>query len=201
MKNEKFIKSSVVIDRILKIIQGFMVAGVIVAAIFIPLTAILGDKIIADASTVEFGTLSLALPGNFRDFLDMGSIKLSIIVMLVSALITCAVAWYCLKKLREIMVPMKDGRPFEAGVGSQIRRLAFTVLIGGGIAEVCRTVANAFEVKAYDLSKLFNPDVVKGISFDYDISLWFVVVALVLLFVSYIFRYGEDLQRESDETL
>ena len=101
----------------------------------------------------------------------MGSIKLSIIVMLVSALITCAVAWYCLKKLREIMVPMKDGRPFEAGVGSQIRRLAFTVLIGGGIAEVCRTVANAFEVKAYDLSKLFNPDVVKGISFDYDISL------------------------------
>lgn len=201
MKNEKFIKSSVVIDRILKIIQGFMVAGVIVAAIFIPLTAILGDKIIADASTVEFGTLSLALPGNFRDFLDMGSIKLSIIVMLVSALITCAVAWYCLKKLREIMVPMKDGRPFEAGVGSQIRRLAFTVLIGGGIAEVCRTVANAFEVKAYDLSKLFNPDIVKGISFDYDISLWFVVVALVLLFVSYIFRYGEDLQRESDETL
>lgn len=201
MKNEKFIKSSVVIDRILKIIQGFMVAGVIVAAIFIPLTAILGDKIIADASTVEFGTLSLALPGNFRDFLDMGSIKLSIIVMLVSALITCAVAWYCLKKLREIMVPMKDGRPFEAGVGSQIRRLAFTVLIGGGIAEVCRTVANAFEVKAYDLSKLFNPDVVKGISFDYDISLWFVVVALVLLFVSYIFRYGEQLQRESDETL
>ena len=201
MKNEKFIKSSVVIDRILKIIQGFMVAGVIVAAIFIPLTAILGDKIIADASTVEFGTLSLALPGNFRDFLDMGSIKLSIIVMLVSALITCAVAWYCLKKLREIMIPMKDGRPFEAGVGSQIRRLAFTVLIGGGIAEVCRTVANAFEVKAYDLSKLFNPDVVKGISFDYDISLWFVIVALVLLFVSYIFRYGEDLQRESDETL
>lgn len=201
MKNEKFIKSSVVIDRILKIIQGFMVAGVVVAAIFIPLTAILGDKIIADASTVEFGTLSLALPGNFRDFLDMGSIKLSIIVMLVSALITCAVAWYCLKKLREIMIPMKDGRPFEAGVGSQIRRLAFTVLIGGGIAEVCRTVANAFEVKAYDLSKLFNPDVVKGISFDYDISLWFVVVALVLLFVSYIFRYGEDLQRESDETL
>ena len=201
MKNEKFIKSSVVIDRILKIIQGFMVAGVVVAAIFIPLTAILGDKIIADASTVEFGTLSLALPGNFRDFLDMGSIKLSIIVMLVSALITCAVAWYCLKKLREIMVPMKDGRPFEAGVGSQIRRLAFTVLIGGGIAEVCRTVANAFEVKAYDLSKLFNPDVVKGISFDYDISLWFVIVALVLLFVSYIFRYGEDLQRESDETL
>ena len=201
MKNEKFIKSSVVIDRILKIIQGFMVAGVVVAAIFIPLTAILGDKIIADASTVEFGTLSLALPGNFRDFLDMGSIKLSIIVMLVSALITCAVAWYCLKKLREIMIPMKDGRPFEAGVGSQIRRLAFTVLIGGGIAEVCRTVANAFEVKAYDLSKLFNPDVVKGISFDYDISLWFVIVALVLLFVSYIFRYGEDLQRESDETL
>ena len=43
MDNTKLTRSAAVIDRILKILQGFALAGVIVAAIFIPLTAILGE--------------------------------------------------------------------------------------------------------------------------------------------------------------
>lgn len=201
MNNEKFVKTSHVVDRLLKIVQGFLLAGVIVAAIFIPLTAILGDKIIADASTIELGRLSLTLSGDYRDYLDMSGIKLSIIMMLVSAIISCAVGWYCVKKLREILAPMKEGRPFETGISERIRRLAFTVLIGGGIAEAGLAVGTVFEMKAYDLSKVINPSSVKAMSFSYSISLWFVVVALILLFLSFVFRYGEELQRESDETL
>ena len=34
MENKKLMKSAAVIDRILKILQGFAIAGVIVAAIF-----------------------------------------------------------------------------------------------------------------------------------------------------------------------
>ena len=42
---------------------------------------------------------------------------------------------------------------------------------------------------------------VESVMYNYSIRLWFVAVALVLFFLSYVFRYGEDLQRESDETL
>ena len=146
--NTGFMKTSKVIDRILKIVQGFLVAGVIVSAIFIPLTAVLGEKVIADASTVEFGNLNMALAGNYHVYLNIAGIKVSIIVVLITAIITCVVGWLCLRKIRDILSPMKEGRPFEAGISKKIRQLA-----------------------------------------------------LILFFLSYVFRYGEDLQRESDETL
>ena len=201
MEREKLAKTAVVIDRILKIVQGFLVAGVIVSAVFIPLSAILGEKIIADASSLTLGNVTLKLTGDARAYLDTAGIKASIIVMLVSSILVLAMVWYFLKKLREILVPMKEGRPFESGIASRIRSLAWTVLIGGGIGEIGRAVGAVFELKAYDLSALMDHPAVESVMYNYSIRLWFVAVALVLFFLSYVFRYGEDLQRESDETL
>lgn len=201
MNSEKFVKSSVIIDRILKIVQGFLLAGIIVSAIFIPLTAILGEKVIANASTLTLGNLTIKLAGDFRSYLDLTGIKASIIVSLVSAIIALAVSWLCLKKFREILSPMKEGRPFENGISDRIRRLAFTILLGGGIAEIGRAVGSVFELKAYDLGLLFDQPFIEQITFNYSISLWFVGAAFILFFLSYVFRYGEELQRESDETL
>ena len=199
--NAKFMKTSKIIDRILKIVQGFLVAGVIVSAIFIPLTAVFGEKIIADASTVELGGLNIALAGDYHNYLDLSGIKMSIIIVLIIAIITCAVAWLCLKKLREILSPMKEGRPFEEGISKKIRQLALIILVGGGIAEVGGAIAQVFAIKAYDLATLFNNAAIDYTTYNYNFSLWFVVVALILFFLSYVFHYGEELQRESDETL
>ena len=82
-----------------------------------------------------------------------------------------------------------------------MRKRAWTVLIGGGIAEVGRTLAGVFELRAYRLDTLLKTDAVASISYDYSIRLWFVVAALILFFLSYVFRCGEQLQKESDETL
>lgn len=199
--NAKFMKTSKIIDRILKIVQGFLVAGVIVSAIFIPLTTVFGEKIIADASTVELGGLNIALAGDYHNYLDSSGIKMSIIVGLIIAIITCAVAWLCLRKIREILSPMKEGRPFEEGISKKIRQLALIILVGGGIAEVGGAIAQVFAIKAYNLATLFNNAAIDYTTYNYNFSLWFVVVALILFFLSYVFHYGEELQRESDETL
>lgn len=199
--NAKFMKTSKIIDRILKIVQGFLVAGVIVSAIFIPLTAVFGEKIIADASTVELGGLNIALAGDYHNYLDPSGIKMSIIVGLIIAIITCAVAWLCLRKIREILSPMKEGRPFEEGISKKIRQLALIILVGGGIAEVGGAISQVFAIKAYNLATLFNNAAIDYTTYNYNFSLWFVVVALILFFLSYVFHYGEELQRESDETL
>ena len=201
MHNEKLVKTSVILDRILKIIQGFLLAGIIVSAVFIPLTAILGEKVIASASTLTLGNLTIKLSGDFHQYLDPSGIKASIIVSLASAIVALAVGWLCLKKFREILSPMKEGRPFENGISDQIRSLALTVLIGGGIAEIGRAVGAVSELKAYDLGLLFGQPHFEHITFNYSISLWFIAAALILFFISYVFRYGEELQRESDETL
>ena len=198
--NSKLMRSATVIDRILKILQGFAIAGVIVSAIFIPLTAILGEKIIAKADRLSLGPLELNLAGGPASYLDLANIKTSIIVMLIGAILVAAAAWYCLKVLRELLVPMKAGQPFASGTSLKVRKLGWTVLIGGGIAEVGQMVSSVFEARAYQLERLLAPAAV-SVSYDYKISLWFVIAALILFFLSYVFRYGEALQQEADETL
>ena len=201
MENSKMIKTAKVADKILKIAQGFMVAFVIVAAIFSVLTAILGEKIIADASTLNLGNIALTLAGDSSGFLNAATLKTGIIAPLISTIVMSAVAWICIRILREILAPMKEGRPFEAGTASGIRKLAWTILIGGAVAEAARIIGYIFEIRAYNLDFLFNQNLVSHISFNLTFSLWFVAAALILFFLSFIFRCGEELQRESDETL
>ena len=201
MNREKFIKTAKVIDRILKILQGFLVAGVIVSAIFIPLVAIFGEKMVVDEPSLTVGEVTLRLAGDMSQYLNLSGLRMSLIIVLLSSIVACAVTWLCLRKVREILVPMKEGRPFEPGTGNRIRELALLVLIGGGIAEIGSAVGRIFAVRAYNIPALINHPAIEGVSFNITIRLWFVVVALVLFFLSFVFHYGEELQRESDETL
>lgn len=201
MENTKLSKGAAIIDRILKILQGFALAGVIVSAIFIPLTLILGRKIVADASSLELGVVTLKLAGDASAYLDEGNLKVSIVCVLICIILISAAAWYCIRVLREILVPMKAGQPFARGISAKIRKLAWTVLIGGGVAEMGRVLAEVFETRAYHLERLLNMDRIATVAYNFDVDLWFLGAALVLFFLSFIFRYGEELQREADETL
>ena len=201
MENTKLIRSATVIDRILKILQGFAIAGVIVAAIFIPLTAIFGEKIIASADSLKLGALKFQLSGAMENYLDFANIKLSIIVMLVGTILVSAATWYGLRVLREFLSPMKEGKPFAAGISDKVRKLAWTVLIGGGVAEIGKLISEVSMAQAYRIERLMNPELVEGFTYNCSINLWFVVAALILFFLSYVFRSGEALQKEVDETL
>ena len=201
METKKLTRSAAIIDRILKIVQGFAVAGVIVAAIFIPLTLVLGQKIIADASHLKLGVLTVKLAGEAAAYLDDTRIKLSIVSVLICMIFASAATWYCIRVLREILVPMKEGAPFSAGISAKIRKLGWVVLIGGGVIELSTMLASAFEMLAYQVDLLLNKELIESITYNCHMNLWFVVCALILFFLSYVFRYGEELQRESDETL
>ena len=201
MENEKLIKNATIIDRILKILQGFAAAGVIIAALFIPLTLIFGEKMIASADRLTIGELQLKLSGDLSSYLDLAKIKSSIVVMLIGAILTAAAVWYCLRVLREILAPMKEGQPFASGMADKIRKLGWTVLVTGAIAEIGGMITSIFELRAYQIDKIVSAGPVSEISYNYGFRLWFVFAALIIFFLSYVFRYGEALQKESDETL
>ena len=201
MENTKLIRSATIMDRILKILQGVALAGVIVAAIFIPLTAILGEKIIASADNLSLGAVKLQLSGAMENYLDFANIKISIIVMLIGTILVSAATWYGLRVLREILSPMKEGKPFAAGIADKVRKLAWTVLIGGGVAELGKLISEVSTAQAYQIERLMNPELVESFTYNFSLDLWFVVAALILFFLSYIFRSGEALQQEADETL
>ena len=201
MEMKKFNHGAAVIDKALKILQGCAVAAVIVSLIFIPLTLIFGEKVIADASTIEVGNMALHLAGNAGDYLNISNVKASISVLLSVAALISAAVWYCLRVLREILAPMKEGSPFTAGTSGKIRKLAWTVLAAGAVIEAGSVLSSMFELQAYHIDQLFNRAAVSSITYNLKTGFWFVVPALFLFFLSYVFRYGEELQRESDETL
>jgi hypothetical protein len=116
-------------------------------------------------------------------------------------LVGCGAAFLGIRALRNILASMKEGEVFAEGVSKKIRTLGTTVLIGGGLTEIMYKVSDVIEMHAYDLDKILNKSIVSEIGYGTKISLWFVVTALVLYFLAFIFRCGESLQKESDETL
>ena len=102
-----------------------------------------------------------------------------------------AVALYGLHIFRRILRPMKEGKPFAETVSADMRRLGWLVLIAGG---------------ALSLIGLFNEQTITTPNDTFmvkthQLNVTFLGVAAMLFLFSYIFRYGEELQRLSDETL
>ena len=199
MNNSKMIKSAKIIDRILRILQGFMIAFAAVSVIFIILSFTVGEKIVRDASFIELGNLTLSLSD--RAVPAYPALRKGIVFNLVTILFMAAAGWYLLHVIRQILKPMTVDRPFESGVSSKVRKLAWTTLIGGAIIEVCRVFGIVAELKTYDLSLLLNSENVQKYTYNYRFNMSFIIIAGILFFLSLVFRYGESLQQESDETL
>ena len=200
MDNTKLVQSASFLDRVLVIMQGLTAAVIIASAVFIPLTAVLGEKVIADASSLTLGSLKFNLNGSVN-FLDIQNFKSSIICSLACAILAEAATRYCIKVLREILAPMIEGIPFAAGISNKIRKLAWAVLVGGFITEIGHAITASLEIKAYQIERLFNLEAISSVSYNFSLNLWFVITAMILFFLSYVFRCGEMLQKESDETL
>ncbi|MBR2529409.1 MAG: DUF2975 domain-containing protein [Lachnospiraceae bacterium] len=75
------------------------------------------------------------------------------------------------------------------------------LLVGGAVVtSVAEAAANAVMQRSLDLSFALNP---AGMDTGFELSFSFapILIALIVLFLTIIFRYGAQLQKEADETL
>ena len=100
-----------------------------------------------------------------------------------------ATVLYGLHIVRRILQPMKRGEPFATSVSADMRRLGFIVLIVGGALSLADAVGQAYTVERDLVLQMHRVDIS------------FLVVSAIVFLFSYIFRYGEELQRQADETL
>ena len=117
-------------------------------------------------------------------------------ISLASAVLSFGAFLAGIALVRQILRPMKDGRPFCGVVTRNLRRLGILTLIcavldlgcqtfGAGL--IARTMAAAGEGAEMVVSHRWSPLLLIG--------------AALLFLMSYVFRYGEELQQLSDETL
>lgn len=169
---------------------------------------------------LSFGTLLFAwnsgLPG-IRNTISLGNVALKLgdetavaetvlipnmIITMVGAALMVAIVFYGMSVLKNILRPMKEGRPFDVSVSDGIRKLGYLVLAGGVVRQTVEFVTDRLFLGDFELLRsLFKEGAVEGISYQFHFSLSFIFVAIILFLLARVFRYGEELQRQSDETL
>ena len=172
----------------------FATCAVVVATVIILFFDISPDTLEIGMMTFDLNTDAV----NFNDF----KLKLIMITQMLSAIVSCVFAVFICKKLKDILRPIKNGEPFMDSACKNVRKLGNIMLIFGIASAVAQIVSTiALGIFMGDYGYIFTNDYILSCSIinKYDIS-W-VIGALFMYLIAYIFDYGKQLQELSDETL
>lgn len=199
------IKTASILDKILHILYIATMVGAI--------TCVVGLGIIAMG--VVFDLPPHMIGTGFQNA-DLGNITISVAedqmpafsVILGKIAVEIALTLLCLliaRKMvacvRGILSPMKEGAPFHTGISANLKTLAIYSCIIGVTMNVKDILSNSLTVMAYDLANVIVNDQITHISITNVFDLSFLFIAGILLLLNYVFRYGEELQQLSDETV
>ena len=135
------------------------------------------------------------------DFLPPGLSKVNLLIRALMFCVLCFLVIYAAKIARKILLPMKEGLPFDESVYKNFRKLGVFTLIGGGMISSGRVLIDTMSYRAYEVQNLFIRDMIIECRLEPQVHLEFILIAFVFFLMSYIFRYGAELQKQSDETL
>ena len=88
-----------------------------------------------------------------------------------------------------------------AVLGRHPARRGLQVLGCGALVQVVGVIERVLLVKIYPLEQILVSDAIEKIEYVNVVDFTFVIIFAILMLLSYIFAYGQTLQRESDETL
>lgn len=103
--------------------------------------------------------------------------------------------------IREILQPMKEEKPFASIVSTNLKKLATLSIRLGILYNVILLSEQIIAFFVFDLPSLLISEKITHVGGMFRIDLSFVIYWAILLLLSYVFRYGEELQQLSDETL
>ena len=194
------------ISKVLNSIAGFYRTLLKVATIIIAVAVVILMFVSKHSSiwsgvdyTLQLGNVTLALipdgmiPPEATRLLTIGGLIFSIPLLIFSSM--------CLRIIQDILNPMSQGKPFTDRVSNSLRKLSFITLIVGAISEIGDMVFSTLELSSIKLDALFNPAFVSGYTVEQSMDMNFLLLFGVLFLMSHVFRYGEELQQLSDETL
>ena len=206
---EKLKKTAVVIDTILKVFFIIIIVCMILVVVSDVIMLAVGPM------NLENGRLSYKIMGADIVIADAGELAgfnfngyqmvKAYVMASVSGIVGMAVILVGIKMLREIIAPMKEGGPFVEGISLKMRNFGIFVLIAGFAGNIIEWVMMFIIQRTITLSDMYAlsefAENGHSITFTYSFGGSFIIFALFIFLLSYIFKYGEELQKQSDETL
>ena len=200
MNNNKMTRVAKNLD-IFANVGGKITAGAGVVCVLVAfLSLIFGAQMFtAGNTTLNLDFIKFHL--NNTSYVNTEFIKFYVFTAALGGGIICFIVYYVSKLFRKILAPMKMGRPFENGIAENLKKVGWVIMIGGFFSELVGVIARILLINVYSIDKLFFSEAIAKTEFVFTINLNFVLVVCVIFFLSYIFTYGQMLQKESDETL
>lgn len=199
MSNKKMITTARNLDTILKIVEGFMMAFAIVFAVFVVLMKIFKEKMVTGTFSLDLSFVKLYLSGDYGNITD--TLLNHFDLLLITGCVGCIAIRYALKVLRSILAPMKEGRPFDTEVSAGLRKLAWVILVGGGLIQAVSIVGGMLLAKNLPMDVIFSSPAIESVEYVFTMKFDFVWMFIGVMLLARIFEYGQQLQLESDETL
>ena len=205
---DKLMKTSKKLDTFFKVLQKIIKITMIVAVCVVVVLTVANfvnpDAVIAEGYySIDVGSVTINLTEGYSTEDNNMVLSYVWIVMGLAAVAGVAV-YYALGQVRKILQPMTEGNPFHPTVSTNIRKIAYVSIVLGVIANVVSFLQSFGAVAMIEKIKLLDyvkEGTIQSITANSQIDLTFLVVFFILLLVSYIFRYGEELQQQVDETL
>ena len=199
MKTKSMTTTAGNLDTILKFVEGFMKAFAIVFAVFWVLLKIFKEKLVSGSFSLDLDFVKLHLSGAYGNI--SGLVLNHIDVILITGCLGCIAIRYGIRFLRKILSPVKEGRPFDADVVLNLKKLAWVILIGGGVIQLLGILQRVLLVNALPMDVIFSSPAIESVEYVFTMNFGFVWVFCLIRFLAQIFAYGAQLQLESDETL
>ena len=205
---DKLMKTSKKLDTFFKVSQRIikiaMIVAVGVVAVLTVANFVNPDAVIAEGYySIDVGSVTINLTEAYST--EDNNIVLSYVWIVMGLAAAAGVAvYYALGQVRKILQPMTEGNPFHPTVSTNIRKIAYVSIVLGVIANVVSFLQSFGAVAMIEKIKLLDyvkEGTIQSITANSQIDLTFLVVFFILLLVSYIFHYGEELQQQVDETL
>jgi len=204
MNEMKMIKTAKGLDTFFKVLQRIiavcMIVMVVVVGVLTVVNAINPDAVIGeDFHMVDIGPITVELAEELAP--DNGAVLTYAWIAVALGLGAAAATYWAFGCIRKILAPMREGNPFHESVSTNIKKVGCAVLVWGVISNVGKIVETSAALRYFNFESLAATGEIRSVTVNHQCDLTFLLVFFLLLLVSYIFRYGTELQRLSDETL
>ena len=202
---EKLTSTARKIDVVFKIADVMLKIAFVACLVCIGIVVVgkafdLPDEMIGNVDQMlEFGPLTLTVADSFTPDFDRMLIQAAAMLALGAA---CSfIGILCVKTVRAILASMKEGKPFASEISKNLRKLGWLSLILGVAVQVMEAVSLFSLFIVQDMEALLISEKITHVDVNASFDLSVLIIPAVFFLLAYVFKYGEQLQTLSDETL
>ena len=179
------------------LLVGALVGLAIIAATF--LFKLNPDMVGTGYENIDVGFLELEIAPDYAPSKQL--VLVEVAIQLGMSFLCALFGRISIQRIREMLQPMTQGEPFHSIVSQNLKKLSsLSIVLGIGL-NLLQLVDQIMLVFTLDLPGLLLSEKIAHVTFNFSFDLTFLAIFALLRLLSYIFRYGEELQQLSDETL